>query len=96
MDVNVNGVFNGVRTFLPRMLKHGEGGHIVTTSSSGRNSGRHTRRLLHHQVRGSRLDGIAARGRLRGRTLAYRCSVPAWSARKSSMRSATALHRMAR
>jgi NAD(P)-dependent dehydrogenase (short-subunit alcohol dehydrogenase family) len=34
MDVNVNGVFNGVRTFLPRMLKHGEGGHIVTTSSS--------------------------------------------------------------
>ncbi|HXC59221.1 MAG TPA: SDR family NAD(P)-dependent oxidoreductase [Steroidobacteraceae bacterium] len=35
MDVNVNGVFNGVRTFLPRMLKHGEGGHIVTTSSSG-------------------------------------------------------------
>lgn len=34
MDVNVNGVFNGVRTFLPRMLKHGEGGHIMTTSSS--------------------------------------------------------------
>lgn len=34
MDVNVNGVFNGVRTFLPRMLKHGEGGHIVATSSS--------------------------------------------------------------
>ena len=35
MDVNVNGVFNGVRTFLPRMLKHGQGAHIVTTSSSG-------------------------------------------------------------
>jgi len=34
MNVNVNGVFNGVRTFLPRMLAHGEGGHIVTTSSS--------------------------------------------------------------
>lgn len=34
MDVNVNGVFNGVRTFLPRMQKHAEGGHIVTTSSS--------------------------------------------------------------
>jgi NAD(P)-dependent dehydrogenase (short-subunit alcohol dehydrogenase family) len=34
MDVNVNGIFNGVRTFLPRMLAHGEGGHFVTTSSS--------------------------------------------------------------
>ena len=25
MDVNVNGVFNGIRTFLPRMQAHGEG-----------------------------------------------------------------------
>jgi NAD(P)-dependent dehydrogenase (short-subunit alcohol dehydrogenase family) len=32
-NVNVNGVFNGVRTFLPRIQMHGEGGHIVTTSS---------------------------------------------------------------
>lgn len=34
MDVNLNGVFNGVRTFLPRMLAHGQGAHIVSTSSS--------------------------------------------------------------
>jgi NAD(P)-dependent dehydrogenase (short-subunit alcohol dehydrogenase family) len=34
MNVNINGVFNGVRTFLPRMLQHGEGGHIMATSSS--------------------------------------------------------------
>jgi NAD(P)-dependent dehydrogenase (short-subunit alcohol dehydrogenase family) len=34
LDVNVSGVFNGVRTFLPRLLKHGEGGQIVATSSS--------------------------------------------------------------
>lgn len=34
VDVNINGVFNGVRTFLPRMLAHGQGGHIVSTSSS--------------------------------------------------------------
>jgi NAD(P)-dependent dehydrogenase (short-subunit alcohol dehydrogenase family) len=34
LDVNINGVFSGVRTFLPRMLKHGEGSHIVTTSSA--------------------------------------------------------------
>ncbi len=34
VDVNVNGVFNGVRTFLPRMQKHGEGGHIMVTSSA--------------------------------------------------------------
>jgi len=34
MDVNINGVFSGVRTFLPRMLSHGEGAHIMATSSS--------------------------------------------------------------
>jgi NAD(P)-dependent dehydrogenase (short-subunit alcohol dehydrogenase family) len=34
MDVNINGVFNGIRTFLPRMLAHGEGAHIMATSSS--------------------------------------------------------------
>lgn len=34
MDVNINGVFNGLRTFVPRMLAHGEGAHIVSTSSS--------------------------------------------------------------
>ncbi len=33
LAVNVGGAINGVQTFLPRMLAHGEGGHIVTTSS---------------------------------------------------------------
>lgn len=33
MNVNVNGVFNGVRAFLPYILDHGEGGQIVTTAS---------------------------------------------------------------
>jgi len=33
MDVNVTGIFNGVRTFLPRIRAHNEGGHIVATSS---------------------------------------------------------------
>jgi NADP-dependent 3-hydroxy acid dehydrogenase YdfG len=35
MGVNVTGVINGIVTFLPRMMKHGEGGHIISTSSSG-------------------------------------------------------------
>jgi NAD(P)-dependent dehydrogenase (short-subunit alcohol dehydrogenase family) len=34
VNVNLNGVFNGVHVFLPRLLSHGEGGHIVTTSST--------------------------------------------------------------
>lgn len=34
MSVNVGGVINGIMTIVPRMLKHGEGGHIVTTSST--------------------------------------------------------------
>jgi NAD(P)-dependent dehydrogenase (short-subunit alcohol dehydrogenase family) len=33
MNVNLWGVINGVQTFLPRILAHGEGGHVVTTSS---------------------------------------------------------------
>jgi NADP-dependent 3-hydroxy acid dehydrogenase YdfG len=33
MGVNVNGVFNGVRTFLPRIQSHGEGGQVIATSS---------------------------------------------------------------
>jgi len=31
--VNVGGVINGIVTFLPRLRAHGEGGHIVNTSS---------------------------------------------------------------
>jgi NAD(P)-dependent dehydrogenase (short-subunit alcohol dehydrogenase family) len=35
MDVNVGGAINGLQTVLPYILKHGEGGHIVATSSTG-------------------------------------------------------------
>lgn len=31
--VNYDGVVNGVQAFLPRILKHGEGGHVVNTAS---------------------------------------------------------------
>jgi NAD(P)-dependent dehydrogenase (short-subunit alcohol dehydrogenase family) len=33
LGVNLGGVVNGIVTILPRILKHGEGGHIVNTSS---------------------------------------------------------------
>jgi NAD(P)-dependent dehydrogenase (short-subunit alcohol dehydrogenase family) len=33
LSVNLGGVINGVRTFVPRIKKHGEGGHIVNTAS---------------------------------------------------------------
>ena len=33
LDVNLGGVFNGFQVFVPRIKKHGEGGHIVSTSS---------------------------------------------------------------
>jgi NAD(P)-dependent dehydrogenase (short-subunit alcohol dehydrogenase family) len=33
MNVNVNGVFNGIRAFLPHIRSHGEGGQVVATSS---------------------------------------------------------------
>jgi NAD(P)-dependent dehydrogenase (short-subunit alcohol dehydrogenase family) len=33
LGVNLQGVVNGIVTFLPRMMRHGEGGHVVNTSS---------------------------------------------------------------
>ena len=40
IDVNLMGVLHGIRTFLPHIQAHGEGGHIVNTASmAGMNSG---------------------------------------------------------
>jgi len=33
MGVNLGGVFNGIHEFLPKLLEHGDGGHIVNTAS---------------------------------------------------------------
>jgi NAD(P)-dependent dehydrogenase (short-subunit alcohol dehydrogenase family) len=33
IGINLNGVINGIQTFLPRMLKRGGGAHIVNTAS---------------------------------------------------------------
>ncbi|MGH7075699.1 MAG: SDR family NAD(P)-dependent oxidoreductase [Stellaceae bacterium] len=33
IGVNLGGVVNGIETFMPRLLAHGEGGHIVNTAS---------------------------------------------------------------
>lgn len=33
LGINLNGVINGIQTFLPRMIANGQGGHIVNTSS---------------------------------------------------------------
>ncbi|WP_428391402.1 SDR family NAD(P)-dependent oxidoreductase [Lichenicoccus sp.] len=40
IDVNVMGVLHGIRTFLPHLRAHNQGGHIVNTASmAGLNSG---------------------------------------------------------
>jgi NAD(P)-dependent dehydrogenase (short-subunit alcohol dehydrogenase family) len=40
LDVNLMGVLHGIRTFLPHIRAHGEGGHIVNTASmAGMNAG---------------------------------------------------------
>ncbi len=33
LNVNLGGVINGIHAFVPRIIAHGEGGHIVNTSS---------------------------------------------------------------
>ena len=47
LGVNLGGVVNGVHAFIPRLRKHGEGGHIVNTASmaafiAGPNAGIYT------------------------------------------------------
>jgi len=47
LGVNLGGVINGVHAFIPRLRKHGEGGHIVNTASmaafiAGPNAGIYT------------------------------------------------------
>jgi NAD(P)-dependent dehydrogenase (short-subunit alcohol dehydrogenase family) len=46
VGVNIMGVINGIRTFVPMIRRHGEGGHVVNTASisgfflrAGRNQG---------------------------------------------------------
>jgi NAD(P)-dependent dehydrogenase (short-subunit alcohol dehydrogenase family) len=40
IDVNLMGVLHGIRSFLPHMRSHGEGGHIINTASmAGMNAG---------------------------------------------------------
>ena len=40
LDVNLMGVLHGIRSFLPHIRAHGEGGHIINTASmAGMNSG---------------------------------------------------------
>jgi NAD(P)-dependent dehydrogenase (short-subunit alcohol dehydrogenase family) len=40
LDVNLMGVLHGIRTFLPHIRAHGEGGHVVNTASmAGMQSG---------------------------------------------------------
>ena len=36
MGVNVLGVINGIRTFVPMIRRHGEGGHVVNTATRAR------------------------------------------------------------
>lgn len=33
VDVNLRGLFNGIKAFVPKLRKHGEGGHVVNVSS---------------------------------------------------------------
>jgi NAD(P)-dependent dehydrogenase (short-subunit alcohol dehydrogenase family) len=33
MGINVNGVINGMQTFVPRMIERAKGGHVVNTAS---------------------------------------------------------------
>jgi NAD(P)-dependent dehydrogenase (short-subunit alcohol dehydrogenase family) len=56
LDVNVMGVLHGVRTFLPHIRSHGEGGHFVNTAFDGRAE---HEPVLREQIRGGQHLGRA-------------------------------------
>ncbi|MEJ0039299.1 MAG: SDR family NAD(P)-dependent oxidoreductase [Gammaproteobacteria bacterium] len=61
--VNFTAIYNSVATCLPHMLKHGEGGHFVTTASmGGLLPGGQRGRVHDHEDRRGRHHGSAARG----------------------------------
>ena len=61
ISVNLGGVVNSLVNFIPRMKAHGQGGHIVNTSSIAGVVGRSgDRRLFSHQVRHPRVVRIPA------------------------------------
>lgn len=33
--INIDGVYNGIQTFVPRMIRRGDGGYVVNTASAG-------------------------------------------------------------
>jgi NAD(P)-dependent dehydrogenase (short-subunit alcohol dehydrogenase family) len=35
IGVNLTGIFNTLKTFLPKIKRHGEGGHVVNVASMG-------------------------------------------------------------
>jgi NADP-dependent 3-hydroxy acid dehydrogenase YdfG len=79
LGVNLGGVINGVVSFLPKMIAHGEGGHIVNTSSMAGTIPLPSAGGLYSTskfaVRGSRFDGIAAAGSRRAQCRRL-CFVP--------------------
>ena len=64
LGTNLGGVVNGLVSFLPKIIAHGEGGHIVNTSSmAGLYSAPLGRRpLCDIEIRRSRLDRFTAAG----------------------------------
>jgi NAD(P)-dependent dehydrogenase (short-subunit alcohol dehydrogenase family) len=83
LDVNLMGVLHGIRTFLPHIRAHGEGGHIVNTASmAGMLSGwQGFKPLPGEQVRGGRHvggagDAAKAAWHWRDRALSRVCSYP--------------------
>ncbi len=92
MNVNVGGAINGVTTMLPRILAHGEGGHIVNTCSmSGHRAGGWHDDLFDRQGSACDDDGMyaprtrRARGDLFG-ILPRRCAIEHCRGRQNAAR----------
>ena len=85
LGVNVGGVVNGVQTFLPRILAHGEGGHIVNTASlAGLSTARNMSVYTASKFAVVGLSGGPAGGPRGRRAWASRSCVREWSTRTSS------------
>jgi len=78
LGVNIGGVVNGLVIVLPRILKHGEGGHVVSTSSTAGYALSVAAASTRRQVRRRRHDGALATD-LQGTGVGHLSSSPARS-----------------
>lgn len=78
LEVNLFGVINGHRAFLPHMTEHGEGGHVVNTASMAGHFPGHSAYSASKWAVVAITEGLYHDQRLRAAKVGVSCLCPGW------------------